>query len=151
LVPIRVLVVDDHELIRRNIRRLLASETDFDLIGEASTGREAIQQSREHQPDVILLDISLPELNGLAALPFIRQAAPNARVLMVTNQDDLDFARASFAGGACGFLPKSEIWPQLAFAIRQVYSSKRFFSGGMKPQTEDLDRPIAPSLGTAET
>ncbi len=100
MVRIRILLVDDHELVRRNIRRLLAAETDFDLIGEATTGLDAIQMAREHQPDVILLDISLPEPNGLTALPLIAEVAPKAKVLMVTNHDDAGVMRASFSGGA---------------------------------------------------
>jgi DNA-binding NarL/FixJ family response regulator len=142
LVRIRILLVDDHELIRRNIRRLLASHADFELVAEAATGLEAVRQAGTHQPDVILLDISLPELNGLAALPLIRKAAPGAKVLMVTNHDHADFARASFSAGASGFVTKSDVAVQLALAIRRVLANETFTSKSLK-----LAESSIPSLG----
>ncbi len=148
MVRIRILLVDDHELIRRNIRRLLASQADFEVIAEATTGREAIRQAGEHQPDVILLDISLPELNGLAALPLIRKAAPTAKVLMVTNHEHADLARASFSAGASGFLTKSDVAMQLGLAIRQVLANETFLSKSLKVAEEA--KPSVPSLGNVE-
>jgi DNA-binding NarL/FixJ family response regulator len=148
LARIRILLVDDHELIRRNIRRLLAAQPDFDLVGEAIDGRDAISRAGEHQPDIILLDIGLPEINGLAALPLIRAAAPAAKVLMVTNHDDPNFARASLAGGASGFVTKSDVSAQLAFAIRQVHANETFLSKSITIEKEVT--PIVPSVGTAE-
>jgi DNA-binding NarL/FixJ family response regulator len=148
VVRIRILLVDDHELIRRNIRRLLASQADFEVIAEATTGLEAIRQAGEHQPDVILLDISLPELNGLAALPLIRKAAPTAKVLMVTNHEHADLARASFSAGANGFLTKSDVAMQLGLAIRQVLANETFLSKSLKVAEEP--KSSVPSLGNAE-
>jgi DNA-binding NarL/FixJ family response regulator len=147
LLRIRILLVDDHDLIRRNFRRLLVAQADFELVSEAITGLDAIRQAREHQPDIILLDISLPEMNGLTALPLIKEAAPEAKVLMVTNHDDPDFARASFSGGASGFLTKSDVSAQLALAIRQVQANERFLSKSVKIEEEE---PVASSLGSAE-
>jgi two-component system, NarL family, invasion response regulator UvrY len=148
LVRIRILLVDDHDLIRRNIRRLLAAQADFELVAEATNGMDAIRQAHEHQPDVILLDISLPELSGLAALPQIQKKAPKSRVLMVTNHDDAVVARASFSAGALGFLTKSDVSAQLAGAIRQVYGNQSFLSKGIKLQDEQS--PILPSAGNAQ-
>jgi two-component system, NarL family, nitrate/nitrite response regulator NarL len=136
VVRIRILLVDDHELIRRNIRRLLASQADFEVIAEAATGLEAIRQAEEQQPDLILLDISLPELNGLAALPLIRKVAPAAKVLMVTNHEHADLARASFSAGAKGFLTKSDVAVQLGLAIRQVMANETFLSRSLKAAKE---------------
>jgi DNA-binding NarL/FixJ family response regulator len=148
LVRIRILLVDDHDLIRRNIRRLLATQADFELVAEATNGLDAIRQAQEHQPDVILLDISLPELSGLAALPHIQKKAPKSRVLMVTNHDEADFARASFSAGALGFLTKSDVSAQLAAAIRQVYGNQRVLSRGVK--LEDEQNLSLPSAGNGE-
>jgi len=148
LARIRILLVDDHELIRLNIRRLLATQSDFELIAEGATGLDAIRQAGEHQPDVILLDISLPELNGLAALPLIRKVAPKAKVLMVTSHDHADFARASLSAGANGFLNKSDVSAQLAPAIRQVLASSTFLSKSIHLQ--EKDKPSVPSLDNAE-
>jgi two-component system, NarL family, invasion response regulator UvrY len=144
LVRIRILLVDDHDLIRRNIRRLLAAQADFELVAEATNGLDAVRQAHEHQPDVVLLDISLPELSGLAALPQIQKKAPKSRVLMVTNHDDADFARASFSAGALGFLTKSDAQAQLAAAIRQVYANEGFLSKSVK-----LEGELSPSLPSA--
>lgn len=148
MAGIRILLVDDHDLIRRNIRRLLITQADFDVIAEATTGLDAVRQARECQPDIILLDISLPEMNGLAALPLIRKAAGNAKVLMVTNHDNSDFARASFSAGACGFLTKADVSAQLAFAIRQVHANQKFLSRSVKVEAEQ--KPIAPTISSAE-
>ena len=149
MVRIRILLVDDHDLIRRNIRRLLESQVDFELIAEAVTGLDAIRQAHERQPDVILLDISLPALSGLAALPQIRKAAPDARVLMVTNHDDPGSARAAISAGARGFLTKSDISAQLALAIRQVYANETFLSKSLGVEN-NKGKPAVPSLGNAE-
>jgi DNA-binding NarL/FixJ family response regulator len=148
VVQIRILLVDDHELIRRNIRRLLALQAEFEVIAEAATGPEAIRQAGKHQPDVILLDISLPELNGLAALPLIREAAPAAKVLMVTNHEHADLARAAFSAGANGFLTKSDVAMQLGLAIRQVLANETFLSKSLK--TAKDGKPSVPFLDSAE-
>jgi two-component system, NarL family, nitrate/nitrite response regulator NarL len=148
VVRIRILLVDDHELIRRNIRRLLSSQADFEVIAEAATGLEAIREAGKHQPDMILLDIGLPELNGLAALPLIRKAAPAAKVLMVTNHEHPDLARASFSAGAHGFLTKSDVAMQLGQAIRQVLANETFLSKSLK--VAEKAKPSVPSLDSAE-
>lgn len=148
MVRIRILLVDDHEVIRRNIRRLLTAHDDFDLFAEASNGTDAIEMAREHQPDVILLDISMPEPNGLAALPLIRKVAPNARVLMITSHDAANFARAALDAGARGFLTKSDLSAELALAIRQVYGNETFVSE--KLNLESNDKPNVPSADSAE-
>lgn len=144
---IRILLVDDHDLVRRNIRRLLADHADFDLVGEATTGIEAIGKTREHQPDVILLDISMPELSGVAALPMILKASPQVKVLMVSSHGDSHFARACVSAGARGFLTKSDLTAELALAIRQVYADEPYVSKSLKIQ--DADEPMAPSMGKA--
>lgn len=145
---IRILLVDDHDLVRRNVRRLLAAHADFNLVGEATNGHEAVREARKHQPDVVLLDISLPELTGLEALPLILKASPNVKVLMVSNHDDFHFARASFSAGASGFLTKSDLSSELAQAIRQVHANETYMSTSLK--TQQVDKPISPSVGNAE-
>jgi len=104
--------------------------------------------AREHQPDVILLDISMPEPDGLAALPLIRKVAPNARVLMITSHDDANFARAAFDAGARGFLTKSDLSAELALAVRQVYVNETFASKELN--LESNDEPNVPSVDSAE-
>jgi DNA-binding NarL/FixJ family response regulator len=131
MTSIRILVVDDHELVRRNICNILTLDPDLDVVCQASSGYEAIRKSEELQPDVILLDISLPELNGLMATPLIKKVSPKAEVLIVTSHDNLFFVREAFAAGAQGFLSKSDVSAELISAVRQVHSKKRFVSKNM--------------------
>jgi DNA-binding NarL/FixJ family response regulator len=94
---VRILVVDDFEIVRRNLCRLLASEPDFEVVSQAATGFEAIKEAERYQPDVVLLDISMPELNGLAATPVIKKVAPNSKVLIISNHDNAGFVREAFS------------------------------------------------------
>ena len=135
---VRILEVDDHELVRRNICRFLNEQSDFEVVCEASTGLEAIRQAEQHHPDIILMDISLPELNGLAALPTIRKVAPAAKIIMVTNHDSTVFVRDAFAAGAVGFVTKSDLSPQLVTAMREARENRRFVSRSVKSTPEIL-------------
>lgn len=148
LGQIRILLVDDHDLMRRNIRQLLAAHADFHLIGEPITGIAAIEEARKHQPDVILLDISLPQLSGLAALPLILKESPNMKVLMISNHDEFHFARASLSAGARGFLTKSYLSGELAQAIRQVHANEIYISPSLK--LREVDKSAVPVMGNAE-
>lgn len=142
---VRILVVDDHELVRRNICRFLEDHSEFEVICEASSGLEAIRQAEQHHPDIILLDISLPELNGLAALPIIRKIAPTAKIIMVSNHDSAVFVRDAFAAGAVGFVTKSDLSPQLMTAMREAQENRTFVSRSVKraPETVLTRKPPA--------
>jgi DNA-binding NarL/FixJ family response regulator len=122
------LIVDDNELVRRGICDLLASELDLEVVSEASNGYGAIRKAEEHKPDVVVLDISMPELNGLQATPLIKKVAESAEILTITNHSDLYFVRESFATGARGFLLKDDISTDLITAIKTVYAKKPFVS-----------------------
>lgn len=124
----RILVVDDHALVRHTLCALLGAQPEMEVVGEAADGMEAIRKAEEYQPDVVLLDIAIPEINGLHAAPMIRQVAPNAEILMVSQYEDGFFARHAFAAGARGFLTKTHATAELVAAVRQVYSKKRFVS-----------------------
>ena len=115
--PIRILVVDDHTLFRRGLTALLARDPQFDVIGDAADAGEAQRRAQELQPDLILLDNHLPGVNGGDALPALREAAPAARVLMLTvSEDERDLATA-LRNGACGYLLKTMESDALAKAI----------------------------------
>jgi two-component system, NarL family, nitrate/nitrite response regulator NarL len=115
--PIRILVVDDHTLFRRGITALLARDTQFEVIADAADAGEAQRRAQELQPDLILLDNHLPGVNGVDALPALREAAPLARVLILTvSEDEQDLATA-LRNGACGYLLKTMEGDALAEAI----------------------------------
>jgi two-component system, NarL family, response regulator len=128
--PIRVLAVDDHPLVRQGIAGLIGVQPDMTLVAEASTGPEAIQQFRTHRPDVTLMDLQMPELNGLDALIAIRAEFPGARVIMLTTfEGDVHILRALKAG-AQGYLLKSTLHSELLRTIRAVHAGK----GSLSPE-----------------
>jgi DNA-binding NarL/FixJ family response regulator len=123
--PIRVLCVDDHPLVRKGIASILANESDIRLVAEASDGREAVRLFREQRPDVTLMDLRMPELDGIAATREIRLEFPEARVIALTSYDgDQDIYRALEAG-ARGYLLKEMVHTEVLHAIRTVHSGKR--------------------------
>lgn len=137
MTPIRILVVDDHELIRVYMCRLLTAEPDLEVVGQATTGYEAIHLAEKQQPDVVLLDISMPELNGLMATPLIKKVAPRVEILIVTSHDNLFFVREALTAGARGFLSKKDIPNELVGAVKQVHSKKKFVSKNLDGTTLD--------------
>ena len=123
--PIRVLCVDDHPLVRKGIASILANEADMQLVGEAGNGREAVEMFRKLQPDVILMDLRMPEMTGIEAARIIRQEDPEARIMALTSYDgDQDIYRALEAG-VRGYLLKEMVHTDVLRAIRTVYSGKR--------------------------
>ena len=124
-VRIRVLSVDDHPLLREGIAAIINSQPDMFLEAAASSGREGIQSFREHQPDVTLMDLRLPDLSGIDALIAIRSEFPAARVIMLTTfSGDIDIQRALKAG-AYGYILKSTPRKDLVESIRKVHSGKK--------------------------
>src|SRR5215469_15292720 len=125
---IRVLTVDDHPVVRNGIAGLVADQADMVLVGEASNGREAIQQFRTHKPDVTLMDLQMPELNGIDAIIAIRGEFPHARVIVLTTYTgDVQIVRALKAG-AQGYLLKNLLHKELLDAIRSVHAGKRILT-----------------------
>jgi two-component system, NarL family, response regulator len=123
--PIRVLCVDDHPLVRKGIASILANEPDLVLIGEADNGRDAVRMFRELQPDVVLMDLRMPELDGIDTTRTIRAEFPEARILALTSYDgDQDIYRALEAG-VRGYLLKETAHADVVHAIRTVYAGRR--------------------------
>ena len=123
--PIRVLCVDDHPLVRKGIASILANEPDLVLIGEADNGRDAVRMFRELQPDVVLMDLRMPELNGIDTARTIRGEFPEARILALTSYDgDQDIYRALEAGMR-GYLLKETAHADVVHAIRTVHAGRR--------------------------
>jgi DNA-binding NarL/FixJ family response regulator len=122
---IRVLSVDDHVLLREGIAGIINHQSDMLLVSQASGGREAIQQYREHRPDVTLMDLRMPDLSGIDALLAIRAEFPDARIIMLTTfEGDVEVQRA-LAAGARAFLLKSMPPSQLVKVIRQVHAEEK--------------------------
>ena len=125
---IRILAVDDHPLLRQGIAALVADQSDMNLVAEASNGREAIQQFRAHRPDVTLMDIQMPEMNGLDAMIAIRGEFPEARIIVLTTYTgDVQVVRALKAG-AWGYLLKNSLHKELLQTIRAVHAGKKTLS-----------------------
>lgn len=128
---IRILVVDDHTLFRRGLTALLSRDTGFQVVGDAADAGEAQRRARELQPDLILLDNHLPGVNGVDALPALAEAAPAAKVLMLTVSEDEQDLAAALRAGAAGYLLKTIEGDALAAAIRRVMRGEHVVAGEM--------------------
>jgi DNA-binding NarL/FixJ family response regulator len=122
---IRVLCVDDHPLVRKGIASILANEADMELVGEANNGREAVEMFKQFKPDVVLMDLRMPDLDGTSATRMIRQEVPDAKIIALTSYDgDQDIYRALEAG-VRGYILKEMVHTEVVRAIRTVHSGKR--------------------------
>jgi DNA-binding NarL/FixJ family response regulator len=125
---IRILAVDDHPVFRQGVAGLISGQSDMTLVGEASNGREAIQQFRTHRPDITLMDLQMPDMNGIDAMMAIRNEFPGARVVVLTTYTgDVQVLRALKAG-AQGYLLKNLLHKELLETIRAVHAGKKALS-----------------------
>jgi two-component system, NarL family, response regulator NreC len=131
---IRILVVDDAEVIRRVICRALSARPECQVVSDVSNVISAVEKAKEHQPDVVLLDISMPELNGLQAIPLIKKVAPRSEILIITQHNNRFFVGEAFAQGARGFLHKGDLGAELYEAVIEVLLKKRFLSTSVRAQ-----------------
>lgn len=125
-MSIRVLIVDDHAVVRTGIRLLLDREPDIEPVGEAGTGREAIFEARSLKPDVVLMDVVMPEQTGLEALPMLLHEHPEMKVLLLSMQDDPRYVREAFAAGASGYVLKEAADAEVVNAVREVARGGRY-------------------------
>ena len=125
---IRILVVDDHPLLRQGIAGLIADESDMTLVAEAANGREAIQQFRAHRPDITLMDLQMPEMNGLDAMMSILGEFPDARIIVLTTYAGDVQALRAIKAGARAYLLKNSLHKELLDTIRAVHAGKKSLS-----------------------
>src|SRR5579863_2148281 len=123
----RVLIVDDHEIVRRGVRSLLLSQANCDVCGEAVDGQDAVEKAKELRPDVIVMDVSMPNLNGLDATRQVRRILPQTEVLILSQHDSSEMVRQAFQAGARGYVVKSSISRQLVAALDKVSRHEPFF------------------------
>ncbi len=122
---IRLVLVDDHPVFLEGLAEALARQRDLTVVGQGTDGAEALALWEEHRPDVLLLDLAMSGLHGLAALAQIRRRYPDARVLVLTSSDDGDDAVAALDGGAAGYVTKAARYDELVAAIREVHAGGR--------------------------
>lgn len=125
---LRVLIADDHEIVRRGVRDVVETHGGWEVCGEASCGSEVVQLALEQHPNVVVLDVSMPGLNGIAVTRQIRQAAPATEVLLFTMRDDEETISGGLAAGARGYLLKSDREDQLLAAISALGAHRPYFS-----------------------
>jgi DNA-binding NarL/FixJ family response regulator len=135
--PIRVLAVDDHQLIRTGIATLLLPESDMELVGEASNGREAITKFRECRPDVTLMDLQMPEMSGFDAILAIRGEFPEARIIVLTTYTGDVQAQRAIKAGAQGYLLKNLMHKELLQTIRSVHAGRKAMSVDIAAQVAE--------------
>ena len=127
----RILLADDHSVVRSGFRMILASQTDMEVVGEVANGREAVEQATALQPDVVIMDVTMPELNGIEATRRITAALPRTRVLALSMHKDSVYVREILRAGACGYLLKDSGEGDLVSAVRAVARGEGYLSSGV--------------------
>ena len=146
--PIRVLLADDHAVLRSGLRLLLMSQNEFEVVGEASSGVETLALAEQIQPDLILLDLSMPGLGGIEVLPRLRKIVSSARILILTMHDDPQYLRQALKNGANGYVLKKAADTELISAIRSVMrgeiyvhpSMTRILLEDMLPESQSVQK-----------
>jgi two-component system response regulator NreC len=128
MAPLRILVADDHTLVRQGLRKILESQPGWVVVGEAGDGRDAVQQTMDLQPDVVIMDIAMPRLNGVEAVQQIARRNPNARVLVLSMYADEAYVTRAVRAGAAGYLLKDSADADLIQAVGALSEGKSFFS-----------------------
>lgn len=140
MTPIRVLLVDDHGIVREGLRQVLLADGDFDVVGEAANGVQALDIAARVRPDVVLLDLTMPGDSGLVVAQKLRQEVPNSRVLILSVHDDAEYVLESVRAGAHGYLRKDTTPADLRAAIRAVHSGDAYFSPAVAKRLTEVLR-----------
>jgi len=125
---VRIVIAEDHTILREGLRSLLSSSANFEIIGEAGDGREAIRQAKKFKPDLILTDLSMPKMNGMEAIKEIKRESPATKVLVLTVHRAEEYILATFRAGADGYLLKDSTHSELLMAVKKVLSGTHYIS-----------------------
>lgn len=145
LTPLRILLADDHAILRAGLRLLLSNEPGWEVVDEAENGAEALAKATQLQPDVLLLDINMPQVDGLSVIPALRVAAPATRILVLTMHDDGSYLTQAIQSGAAGYVLKKAVDTELLMAIRAVMRGETYVHSAMMGH---LLNPIQASAGS---
>mgnify|MGYP005840109229 CR=1 FL=1 len=126
-----ILLVDDHAVLRSGLRLLIDSQPGLKVIGEAGNGAEAVAKARELQPEVILLDLNMPDMDGLTALPLLRKESPGSRILILTQHDDVSYLQETLHAGASGYILKKAVDSDLLMAIQTIMRGETYIHSAM--------------------
>ena len=127
-MTVRTLIVDDHAVVRSGLRRVLEAEPDLEVVGEAADVERAIFEAIENQPDVVLMDITMPGRSGIEGMPAVLQAVPEAKVLILSMQDDPRYVRDAFDAGASGYVLKEAADTEVVAAVRAVAAGQQYIN-----------------------
>jgi DNA-binding NarL/FixJ family response regulator len=144
---ITILLAEDHQVVREGLRALLESNPDFEIVGEANNGRQAVVLARKLMPHIVIMDVAMPELNGLEATKQIVKAMPETRILVLSSYDDPECVEKLIEAGVRGFLSKRSAANQLPDAIRSVRCGKNFFSPEVAKRVQERRNAAAKSRG----
>jgi len=123
---IKVLLVDDHAIMRDGIRALLSIHDDIKIVGEASEGQEAIEKTQDLSPDVVVMDVAMPDMDGIEATRRIRKQSPKVKVIVLTQYDNKEYVLSAIKAGAAGYVPKRALGSELVSAVRAVNRGESF-------------------------
>jgi DNA-binding NarL/FixJ family response regulator len=128
VLPLRVVIADDHDVVRKGVRSILESRSDVNVVGEASNGKEALQQAVELKPDLIVLDVSMPVMDGISAAKEIKKILPATPILILSMHSGREMVRAAQSAGAQGFITKTDVAGILLDAVDSLQKGETFFT-----------------------
>ena len=149
-MPVKILIADDHKIVRDGLTALIEKEADFEVVGQAANGRQAIKGVRVQQPDVVIMDLSMPEMNGIDAASEILEEFPQCKIIILSMHADKRFVNGALQAGASGFLLKECAFKELNNAVRAVCNNQSYLSPQIAHLVIDNYRQQLKSESTAE-
>ena len=148
-MSIRVLLADDHQLFRQGLRSMLAADAEIEVVGEAENGRHAVELARQLAPDVVVMDVSMPDLDGIGATQQVRERSPGVQVLALSAHSEQRFVNDSLAAGAAGYILKDCVFEELCRAIHTVANKQVYLSPSVAAGVVDTSLGRTPATGAS--